>query len=94
MRRIGHDNEDGRGGSAAAVVTHCLCARRSFSDILALARDAGWQTVDEVQAATGCGARCGLCRPYLGAMLVTGATRFLPWRAGASGTIEEPVAQH
>lgn len=50
--------------------------------MLALARDAGWREIDEVQAATGCGARCGLCRPYLGAMLATGQTQFAPLPVG------------
>jgi bacterioferritin-associated ferredoxin len=76
------------------VVTHCICARRSFSDVLALARHAGWQEVDEVQAATGCGARCGLCRPYLGAMLATGQTQFAPLGPGAAPARGERRARH
>ncbi len=62
------------------MVTHCICARRSFADVLLLAQRSGWGTLDEVERATGCGARCGLCRPYLQATLDTGQTRFLPGR--------------
>ena len=62
------------------MVTHCICARRSFADVLLLAQRSGWCSVDEVERATGCGARCGLCRPYLAASLETGQTRFLPGR--------------
>ena len=60
------------------MVTHCICARQSFADVLRLARRAGWCTTDEVEQATGCGARCGRCRPYLQATLATGETCFLP----------------
>jgi bacterioferritin-associated ferredoxin len=58
------------------VVTHCICARRSFADVLQQARSAGWVSVEELERQTGCGARCGLCRPYLQATLETGETRF------------------
>jgi len=60
------------------VVTHCICARQSFADVLVLARRAGWTDVTDVERATGCGARCGLCRPYLEATLQTGETQFRP----------------
>ena len=60
------------------MVTHCICARQSFAEVLVLARRAGWRTADEVEQATGCGARCGRCRPYLQATLATGETCFLP----------------
>ncbi|HEV7213802.1 MAG TPA: hypothetical protein VGP33_01660 [Chloroflexota bacterium] len=60
------------------MVTHCICARQSFAEVLLLARRAGWCTTDEVEQATGCGARCGRCRPYLQATLTTGETCFLP----------------
>ena len=40
-----------------------------------MAHDQGW-TLDGLMAATGCGAQCGLCRPYLRRMLATGETVF------------------
>ena len=57
------------------LVSTCLCRRVSFASLLPLARAAGWG-LDELVAATGCGAGCGLCRPYLRRMLATGETEF------------------
>jgi bacterioferritin-associated ferredoxin len=57
------------------LVATCLCRRVSFASLLPLARAAGWE-LDELVAATGCGAGCGLCRPYLRRMLATGETEF------------------
>lgn len=57
------------------LVTMCLCRRRTFADLLPPARAAGW-TLDDLVRETGCGAGCGLCRPYLRRMLATGETEF------------------
>jgi bacterioferritin-associated ferredoxin len=46
-----------------------------FAHLLPLARSGGWG-LDEIARATGCGAGCGLCRPYLRRMLATGETEF------------------
>jgi bacterioferritin-associated ferredoxin len=46
-----------------------------FARLLPLARARGWG-LDELAQATGCGAGCGLCRPYLRRMLATGETEF------------------
>ncbi len=53
----------------------CVCRRVPFTHLLSRARAAGWG-LDELIAATGCGAGCGLCRPYLRRMLATGETEF------------------
>jgi bacterioferritin-associated ferredoxin len=53
----------------------CVCRRVPFASLLPLARAEGWE-LDELAAATGCGAGCGLCRPYLRRMLATGETEF------------------
>jgi bacterioferritin-associated ferredoxin len=53
----------------------CVCRRVPFAILLPLARAEGWG-LDELAAATGCGAGCGLCRPYLRRMLTTGETEF------------------
>jgi bacterioferritin-associated ferredoxin len=53
----------------------CVCRRVPFASLLPLARAEGWG-LDELVAATGCGAGCGLCRPYLRRMLATGETEF------------------
>jgi bacterioferritin-associated ferredoxin len=53
----------------------CVCRRVPFVSLLPLAREKSWG-LDELVAATGCGAGCGLCRPYLRRMLATGETEF------------------
>lgn len=57
------------------LITSCICQRMSFERLLPLARDQGW-TLEEVMRETGCGAGCGLCRPYLRRMLERGQTSF------------------
>ena len=57
------------------LVAMCVCRRVSFATLLPLARAEGWG-LDELTTATGCGADCGLCRPYLRRMLATGETEF------------------
>ena len=57
------------------LVAMCVCRRVPFAALLPLARAEGWG-LDELAAATGCGAGCGLCRPYLRRMLITGETEF------------------
>ena len=56
-------------------VTRCLCRGVTFEQLLPLARSEGWG-LDELIRRTGCGAGCGLCRPYLRRMLATGETVF------------------
>lgn len=56
-------------------VTHCLCRREPFVRLLPQAREQGW-TLSDLMRETGCGAQCGLCRPYLRRMLATGETVF------------------
>ena len=60
---------------STVVVTLCVCRRVPFARLLPLARAEGWG-LDELISATGCGASCGLCRPYLRRMLATGETEF------------------
>jgi bacterioferritin-associated ferredoxin len=57
------------------LVTMCVCRRTPFAQLLPLARAGGWG-LDELARETGCGAGCGLCRPYLRRMLETGETEF------------------
>ena len=57
------------------LVAMCVCRRVPFAVLLPLARAEGWG-IEELAAATGCGAGCGLCRPYLRRMLITGETEF------------------
>lgn len=56
-------------------IDRCVCKQRDFAELLLLAQVKGWD-LDDLAAATGCGTRCGLCRPYLGEMLRSGTTLF------------------
>ena len=57
------------------LVDMCVCRRVAFASLLPRARAEAWG-LDDLVAATGCGAGCGLCRPYLRRMLATGQTEF------------------
>jgi bacterioferritin-associated ferredoxin len=57
------------------LVTRCICQRMPFDRLLPLARRHGWDLADLMRE-TGCGDQCGLCRPYLRAMLADGRTVF------------------
>ncbi|HEX3275435.1 MAG TPA: hypothetical protein VHR43_11305 [Gemmatimonadales bacterium] len=57
------------------LVTMCVCRRVPFAALLPQARAAGWD-LERLSRETGCGAGCGLCRPYLRRMLATGETEF------------------
>ena len=60
---------------SATHITRCVCQRMPFARLLPLARERRW-TLDDLVRETGCGDQCGLCRPYLRAMLRTGTTVF------------------
>jgi bacterioferritin-associated ferredoxin len=56
-------------------ITMCVCMRMPFARLLPLARERDWD-LEAVSRETGCGDNCGLCRPYLRRMLMTGETVF------------------
>ena len=60
---------------AALRITKCICREATFASLLTVARAREWALADLVRE-TGCGAGCGLCRPYLSEMLRTGQTEF------------------
>ena len=59
----------------AVRVDRCICKATPFESLLPLARARGWG-LEDLMRETGCGAQCGLCRPYLKRMLRTGETVF------------------
>ncbi len=61
--------------SASVVVSQCVCKATPFRELLGQATASGWDLADLIHQ-TGCGAQCGLCRPYLSRMLRTGETEF------------------
>jgi bacterioferritin-associated ferredoxin len=60
---------------AGVTVSNCLCRGVPCGELLPRARAAGWD-LEALVRETGCGAQCGLCRPYLRRMLATGETIF------------------
>ena len=62
-------------GTGSVLIDRCICRNTAFTDLLPEARREGW-TLDDLMRQTGCGAQCGLCRPYLRRMLRTGETVF------------------
>ena len=60
---------------AGVTIDRCLCRGLTFAELLPAARAAGWD-LDDLARETGAGGRCGLCRPYLRRMLLTGETVF------------------
>jgi bacterioferritin-associated ferredoxin len=59
----------------SVLITRCICKATPFAELLAQATASGWDLSDLIRH-TGCGAQCGLCRPYLSRMLRTGETEF------------------
>ncbi|MFW6061075.1 MAG: hypothetical protein ACODAQ_12915 [Phycisphaeraceae bacterium] len=83
-------------------IDRCICTRRTFADLLAVARRDGL-SLDQLAACTGASRHCGRCRPYLRRGLRTGETVFhqlLPAedvapadsarRSGEAATIPQP----
>ncbi|MBA3659970.1 MAG: (2Fe-2S)-binding protein [Gemmatimonadales bacterium] len=56
-------------------IVRCECRRLPFDRLLPRARANDWDLAALIRE-TGCGAQCGLCRPYLRRMLATGETVF------------------
>jgi bacterioferritin-associated ferredoxin len=61
--------------AGAVLVSRCICMSIPFDVLLPRARAQNWDLLALMQE-TGCGAQCGLCRPYLRRMLRTGETAF------------------
>ncbi|HKP50623.1 MAG TPA: hypothetical protein VJU17_11445 [Gemmatimonadales bacterium] len=66
---------NGQAVGRSVRVSGCICRQTEFADLLPRARAHGW-SLEELMQQTGCGAQCGLCRPYLRRMLRTGETVF------------------
>ncbi|MEX0599865.1 MAG: (2Fe-2S)-binding protein [Rhodothermales bacterium] len=57
-------------------VDRCLCHEVTFRALKDLAAETGASTVTELQARCRFGKQCGLCRPYVRAMLRSGEVAF------------------
>ena len=64
-------------------IDRCVCMRTTFARLLPLAQQEGWHLA-ELRESTGCGDQCGMCLPYLRAMLADGTTVF-------HAVLEEPA---
>jgi len=56
-------------------MTRCECWELSFVALLSYARRHGITRLEDLMQATGCGTRCGTCRPYLEELLRSGKLR-------------------
>jgi bacterioferritin-associated ferredoxin len=56
-------------------IDRCICYGVRFAD-LKQAHDERPRSFEEITAEFGCGSCCGLCKPYIERMLVTGETVF------------------
>lgn len=77
------------------AVTQCVCFDVTFERCLRIAEDSG-QGLLGAHNATGCGARCGICIPYLTVVLKTGETDLpIMWTDDfrAHGVHPGPIAQ-
>jgi len=61
--------------TGTVLVSRCICRGVEFAELLPRATASNW-TLDDLIRETGCGGQCGLCRPYLREMLLTGRTAF------------------
>ena len=59
----------------AVRIDRCVCQRLLFAQLLPVVGANDW-TLESIMAETGCGDQCGMCRPYLRAMLADGTTVF------------------
>jgi len=57
-------------------VERCICLCISFEEILKIALDRNYRTVEELQENGVCSTSCKLCEPYVEQMLKTGKTSF------------------
>ena len=58
-----------------AEVNRCVCTGQAFAELKLRAEALGLD-FDALREQTGCAERCGLCEPYVRAMLRTGRTSF------------------
>jgi NAD(P)H-nitrite reductase large subunit len=62
--------------ASGICVDRCVCFKRPFTELLAIARKTGARTLEELQEETEFGLSCRLCNPYVRRMLVTGEEIF------------------
>jgi bacterioferritin-associated ferredoxin len=58
------------------MITRCICFKRSFAELKAIAAAHQAREVEALQAHVSFGRNCMLCVPYVARMLETGETEF------------------
>lgn len=59
------------------MVNRCVCHKKTFEELMELARVNQIKSLGEMIDRGWCGTNCGLCHPYIESMLKTGDTEFL-----------------
>jgi len=57
-------------------INRCVCMNRTFADLRDEAQAAEITDASTLMIETGCGRQCGMCRPYIQAMMRDGRTTF------------------
>jgi hypothetical protein len=57
-------------------VDRCICFKRPFDELYAIAQKCGARTLEDLQLETEFGMSCRICNPYVRKMLQTGQTVF------------------
>ncbi len=59
-------------------VNRCICSNIHFADMMLIAREQGFSTVEELRNHHICASHCMICAPFLEMMLKSGKTVFEP----------------
>lgn len=65
-----------RAARASVCIDRCVCFRRTFVELLAVADASGARSLEQLQEETEFGLSCRLCNPYVRQMLRTRQTVF------------------
>lgn len=70
------------------AVNRCICANIPFTELKKLA-DTGIGDLEDLGRLTNCGKGCGMCIPYIRAMLATGQTDLPVMMHAPAGTPQQ-----
>jgi len=62
----------------ARLVSKCVCKRITFKELKDLAEEKGVVSLDQIIVEKLACSGCGMCKPYVAKMLVTGEVEFKP----------------
>lgn len=58
------------------MIDSCICYQKTFEEIKDESVNRGLVTIEDIARELKCSTACGLCIPYIEAMLETGKTKF------------------